>query len=234
MRMAASFIKYILKKNPDASRSTALHAPENGDVPNDADKTAAHTCTGSLRQLVYAVHPLSEKDWTDFSAVWKPFSAKRKEILTIAGEREKYLYFVCEGVQRVYYFDEQSREATLIFTYAPSFGGVLDSMMLQQPSRYVYETLTPSAFLRASYAEIEQLMIASPDIATMVRIGLAGAMSGLLERLVEMQSFSSEEKFRVLLKRSPHILQLVPHKYIANYLGIDPTNFSKLINRIKI
>jgi hypothetical protein len=31
------------------------------------------------------------------------------------------LYFVIEGVQRVYYFDDQSREATLVFTYAPSF-----------------------------------------------------------------------------------------------------------------
>jgi hypothetical protein len=36
------------------------------------------------------------------------------------------------------------------------------------------------------------------------------------------------------LQRSPHILQLVPHKYLANYLGIDATNFSKLLNRVRI
>ena len=60
------------------------------------------------------------------------------------------------------------------------------------------------------------------------------AFSGVMLRLVELQSFSSEEKFRTLMRRSPHILQLVPHKYIANYLGIDPTNFSKLINSVKI
>jgi hypothetical protein len=68
----------------------------------------------------------------------------------------------------------------------------------------------------------------------MVRKGLSGVISGLEERLVEVQSFSSEEKFRALLKRSPHILQLVPHKYLASYLGIDATNFSKLINRIRV
>jgi hypothetical protein len=55
-----------------------------------------------------------------------------------------------------------------------------------------------------------------------------------LQRLAELQCFSSEEKFRSLLQRSPHILQLVPHKYLANYLGIDATNFSKFINRIRI
>ncbi|RYF95849.1 MAG: Crp/Fnr family transcriptional regulator [Chitinophagaceae bacterium] len=184
--------------------------------------------------MVYAVQPLGEADWARFSALWKPFAAKRREILTVAGEQERYLYFVLDGVQRVYYFDDQGREATLVFTYPPSFGGVLDAMMLQQPSKYVYETLTSSTFIRAPYSDVLQLMNDSPDVATFVRTGLTAAISGLLERLVEVQCFSSEDKFRQLLRRSPHILQLVPHKYIANYLGIDPTNFSKLINRIRI
>jgi hypothetical protein len=60
------------------------------------------------------------------------------------------------------------------------------------------------------------------------------AMSGILERVAELQCFSSEAKFKILLQRSPHILQLVPHKYLASYIGIDATNFSKLINRVRI
>lgn len=187
-----------------------------------------------LRQFIRAVHPLPDEEWRAFSGIWHPFSAKRKEIITAAGEREKYLYFVLEGVQRIYYYDEQDREATLVFTYAPSFGGVLDAMMLGQPSRYMYETLTPSVFLRAAYTEVEAVIKSSPAVATMVRIGLTYALSGLLERMAEIQCYSSEDKFRKLLQRSPHILQLVPHKYLANYLGIDPTNFSKLINKIRI
>ncbi len=181
-----------------------------------------------------AIHPVPEAEWEEFAGLWKPFSAKRKEVLTIAGEPEKYLYFVTEGVQRVYYFDEQNREATLVFTYAPSFGGVLDSLLLQQNSRYFYETLTPSTFLRAPVSDLLPLIAAKPTLAFIIRQGLAQALSGVLERLVEVQCFSSEEKFRQLLKRSPHILQLVPHKYFANYLGIEATNFSKLINKIRI
>lgn len=190
--------------------------------------------TDLLKQLAQAIQPLGEEEWSDFASIWSPFSAKRKEIITAAGDVEKYLYFVAEGVQRVYYFDEQDREATIVFTYAPSFGGVLDSLMLQQPSRYFYETLTPSVFLRAPQAELQRLMQKHSNIEILVRQGITHALSGIMERLVELQSFSSEERFRQLLKRSPHILQLVPHKYLANYLGIDPTNFSKLINKVKI
>ena len=139
-----------------------------------------------------------------------------------------------QAFTRIYYYDEQYREATLIFTYPPSFGGVLDAMMLHQPSRYTYETLTPSSFLRAPFHEVEVIMKNRTAVETMVRLGVTNALSGLLERLVEIQCYSSEEKFRTLLKRSPHILQLIPHKYLASYLGIDPTNFSKLINKIRI
>lgn len=190
--------------------------------------------TDSLRKLTDALHPLPQEDWNAFAKLWTSFAAKRKEIITAAGAQEKHLYFVLEGVQRVYYYDEQNREATLVFSYPPSFGGVLDSLMLQKPSRYFYETLTPSVFLKANYQELSGLMNERPAIATMVREGITQALSGVLERLVELQCYSSEEKYKKLLQRSPHILQLVPHKYLANYLGIDPTNFSKLINRVKI
>ena len=187
-----------------------------------------------LSVVVEAIHPLSPAEWSSFAALWQPFHAGRKQVLTAAGAQEPYLYFVLEGVQRVYYFDEEHREATLVFTYPPSFGGVLDAMMLHQPSRYVYETLTASSFLRAPYREVEALMRSAPGIATLICLGLANAVSGLLERLAEVQCYASEEKFRKLMQRSPHMLNLVPHKYLANYLGIDPTNFSKFINRIKI
>ena len=187
-----------------------------------------------LQSLVQALHPLSPQEWEAFQAVWKPFDLKRREMITVAGSREKYLYFILEGVQRVYYLDEKDREATLVFTYAPSFGGVLDAFLLQQPSRYYYETISASGFLRASSEHIEELMASWPGVSTMIRKGLTHAFAGLLERQAELQCFSSEEKFRRLLKRSPHILNIVPQKYLADYLGIDPTNFSKLVNKIRI
>jgi hypothetical protein len=59
----------------------------------------------------------------------------------------------------------------------------------------------------------------------------AGAV---LERQVELLSFSAEEKFKTLLKRSPHVLQLIPHKYLASYLGIDASTFSKLLATVRI
>lgn len=188
----------------------------------------------ALRTTIEQVYPLPEEEMTALLAIWRPLEVKRKVVLVAQGDTSTFLYFVVKGLQRVYYLDDQGREATLVFTYAPSFGGVLDSFLLQQPSRYYYETLTPSTFLKISFAELDHLMGRYPTIERLIRLGTTATLSGLLERLVEIQAFSSEEKFRALLARSPHILQLVPHKYLANYLGIDATNFSKLVNKVRI
>lgn len=193
-----------------------------------------HVVLEKLKSVVYAVHPIPDEVWKEFENIWLPFSAKRKTILTAAGETEKYLYFVTEGIQRAFYVKNDDKEATLVFTYARSFSGVADSFLLQQPSRYFLETLTQSEFIRTNYQQVNHLMNKHHAFETFIRKAVSITLAGTLERQIELQCFSAEEKFRVLLKRSPHVLQMIPHKYLASYLGLDATTFSKLLGSVRI
>ncbi|NUO03607.1 MAG: Crp/Fnr family transcriptional regulator [Saprospiraceae bacterium] len=184
--------------------------------------------------MIWQIMPLPDAEWQAFSGIWQPFSAKRKTILTAEGDTEKYLYFVLEGVQRAYATSEEGREATLVFTYPYSFSGVADSLLLQQPSRYWFETLTPSVFLRAPFRQFDDVLQQYPLLERMIRLALSHTLAGVLVRQIELQSYTAEQRFRALMTRSPHILQLVPHKYLANYLGMDATNFSKFLGSIRI
>ncbi len=187
-----------------------------------------------LREFIARLGPFNETEWSAFSALWEPLELGRKAVLTAPGSVESYLYFVLEGVQRIYYFDDQEREATLVFSYPPSFTGVVDSFMLQTPSRYYVETLTPSRLLRAPHHRFQEVMQEIPNMNQHITKAMYGAFSGLLERMVELQCFSSAEKIQRLLERSPQVLQLVPHKYLANYIGIDPATFSKILNHTRL
>lgn len=190
--------------------------------------------TDYLYTYIKNIYPLHDEELNALLQGWKPLTVKRKTLLTAAGETEKYLYFVLEGVQHAFYLTSDNREATIVFTYAPSFSGVADSFLTQTPSDYFMETLTASRFLRISYEEIYRLTKTYPAIQEMILSLTAFILKGVLFRQVELQCFTNEEKFRALLKRSPHILNLVPHKYIASYLGMDATNFSKLLGSVKI
>lgn len=187
-----------------------------------------------LQQFVQQISPLPQGELERFTANWQSLTVKRKTILTAAGETERYLYFVLEGVQRAFYIGDENKEATIVFTYPPSFSGVADSFLTQTPSLYFLETITASRFLRLPYDEVEAMRKSSPLIQQLLFKATAFALKGALQRHIELQCFSNEEKFKTLLKRSPHILNLVPHKYIASYLGMDATNFSKLLGSVKI
>ena len=187
-----------------------------------------------LKLFTLSIHELSDNEWNDFSAIWQMHEAKRKTILTATGDTEKYLYFILDGVQRAFYISDNDKEATIVFTYPFSFSGVADSFLTQTPSKYHFETLTNSVFLKTSYQQVFQLMDTYHNFERFIRIATSFSLKGVLERQIEFQCFSAEEKFRTLLKRSPHVLRLIPHKYLASYLGIDATTFSKLLGTVRL
>ncbi|MFN4007147.1 MAG: Crp/Fnr family transcriptional regulator [Chitinophagaceae bacterium] len=192
------------------------------------------TGLGALHQLLHAQHTQELNYWNDFSRIWTPMQVKRKTLLTRMGDTEKHLYFVVEGVYRSYYISPRGADATLVFFYPPSFAGVADSFLLQQPSRYFVESLTAGSLLRTNFTQVQLLMQQHRAFEQFVLGAVTRTLSGALERQIELQCFSAEEKFRALLQRSPHVLQLIPHKYLASYLGIDATTFSKLLGSIKL
>jgi CRP-like cAMP-binding protein len=178
---------------------------------------------------------IREEVWKTCLPAWQPFSAKRRTILTAAGERERYLYFVLEGIQRVFFLTEDgAKEATLVFMYAPSLSGVADSFLGQHPSHFYLETLTESRFLRIPYEAFMEQCLTFPEMNRLALALAATAFEGVLLRQAELQTAGAEAKFRALLERSPHVLNLIPHKYLASYLGIDPATFSRLLGSVKL
>jgi CRP-like cAMP-binding protein len=187
-----------------------------------------------LHAFLRRIHPLGDEAWEAFAALWHTVMVKRKTILLSPGQTERHVYFVLEGVQRAYFMDDDGRETTIVFTYPHSFSGVADSFLTQTPSIYFFETLTQSLFLRADYTSFQTVMDRFPDAERMIRNATAFALKGALERQVELSAFSAEKKFTTLLRRSPHLLQLVPQKYLASYAGIDEATFSKLMKRVRL
>ncbi|MCB0633128.1 MAG: Crp/Fnr family transcriptional regulator [Saprospiraceae bacterium] len=188
-----------------------------------------------LKNFLYHLYPLEEYIWQDYARHWQAVTYRRKTILTAAGETETYIYFVLEGIQRAYYLGPDGRqEATVVFTYPPSFSGVADSFLTQTPSNFYMETLTASRLLRLSRQRYDELIERHPSLKDFTFRMTAEILRGVLLRQAEIQSFTAEEKFRAFLTRSPHMLNLVPHKYLASYLSIDPSTFSRLLASIKL
>ncbi len=186
-----------------------------------------------LKQQVFAVQDLDEEAWQALSALWTEVCFKRRQIITPGGSTERYLYFVLEGVQRACVMHGK-RDATLVFSYPHSFSGIIDSFFLQQPSRFFLETITASRLMRIHYNDLVFLIHKFRTVESWVRVALVQTLAGTLQRQAELLSFSAEEKFKALLQRSPHVLQFIPHKYLASYIGVDPATFSKMLGSVRL
>ena len=164
---------------------------------------------------------------------WSAYKLPRKTIMTAPGETERFFYFVIQGIQKSYYLNED-KQHVIAFAYAPSFSGIPESFFTQTPSRYFLETITDSQFLRLSHEKHQQLMKEYRPIETLFRKATEYLLVGVLQRQHELMAFDMETRFRLFVNRSAHLLNMISQKDIASYLRMDSTNFSKLMNSIRI
>ena len=157
----------------------------------------------------------------------------RGAVITREGQVQRDMLLIVEGVQ-MSYLNHDGKHHVIAFSYGISPTGIPESFTFQKPSDYVLQALTKSRFLAISYQNFMACCDEHRALERAILLLNAAWMEGIIKRHMELQTCTIEERFRRFAQRSPHLFQLVPHKYIANYLHISPTNFSKLFNSIKI
>jgi CRP-like cAMP-binding protein len=133
----------------------------------------------------------------------------------------------------MYYFETNDKINILGFSSPPNFCAIPESFFFQKPAKYYLTCLTDSELDYLTFESLQILFDKSQQIERLFRKLSESVIVGLINRQIEFRSTSIEERFKAFCQRSPHLLQLVPNKYIASYLAIDPTNFSKLYNTVK-
>ncbi|MCK8479778.1 Crp/Fnr family transcriptional regulator [Psychroserpens algicola] len=187
----------------------------------------------ALLNYINKIHPIDSSILEGFIGCWLHEKRKKKEVVTEANKREDYLYFVTKGIQKAYYVNE-GKAFNIAFSYPYNFTCTPESFLTQQPSQYYWECITDSEFLKIKYSTFFGYVEEYPEFQTLLYKKLIGTLNGIGNRYHRLLTQSMEERFISLMTNSPQLINLIPQKEIANYLKIDPTNFSKLINSIKI
>ena len=186
-----------------------------------------------LLDYINQFHEISLKDYELLINAFQPKSFKKGEFAIREGQIQKELFFIQEGIQ-MSYFDTGDKRHVMAFTYPPDISAVPESFLLQKPSAYYIQCLTDTRLNCISYTKLQLLFDKSQSLERLFRKMTEFVLIGMINRHIERHSMTMEERFKNFAKRSFHLLQTVPHKYIASYLDIDPTNFSKLFNSVKI
>lgn len=177
-------------------------------------------------------HDIGQANYDLLTQNLKTKTFKKGDFITVPGQVQKELYFVKSGIQ-MSFFDADNKTHVIAFTYSPNLSAIPESFQFQIPSKYFLTCLTDSELDYITFDELQKLFDQSQQIERLFRRMTEAVLAGIINRHIELHSMTIEERYKTFCQRSPHLLQLVPHKHIASYLGIDPTNFSKLFNTVK-
>lgn len=176
---------------------------------------------------------LSDESFYAFLSKCKRRTAAKNEIILSEGAVQRDMLLVLKGLQMSYCY-HNDRQHIIAFSYPPSPSGVPESFFEKTASKFCLQAISSSEFLSISYEDFEFCLSEYSDLEKVYRKMTEAVLAGTILRCIELQAYSIEERFSAFVKRSPHLLQLIPHKYLASYLNISASNFSKLYNTKKI
>jgi CRP-like cAMP-binding protein len=141
---------------------------------------------------------------------------KKGEVLQHAGDRNSKVYYVLDGLLRSYTLDEKGKEH--VFMFAPEGWIIADIISPEKPAELFIDAMEDSVVsVREKNLEEEV------DMHKLVK-----RMGVLQKRIIMLMSASALERYEHFLETYPDIVQRVPQRHIASYLGITPEALSKI------
>jgi CRP-like cAMP-binding protein len=157
---------------------------------------------------------------------------KAKTIILNAGEICKHSYFVNSGLVRSFNVNDNIVEHVLSFACEGWWIGDMYSLLSQKPGNLFIEVLEDAEVVLLSKENQEELYLEIPKLERFFRILTENSLVANQERLMDNLSLTAEERFEKFCKKYPTLIQKVPQKQIASYIGVTPEFFSKMKSKM--
>jgi CRP-like cAMP-binding protein len=181
-----------------------------------------------LSQIFNSKVKLNEEEVSALLNKWnRPVQLKRNDFLITKGQTESSLFFVLNGSMRIY-FPNNEDEICVGFCHPHNLVCSYPSFILNKPSEYYIQALAKTELIAIDRSDFYLLFDAYRSIERAWRMLEEEALIGKIEREVEMLTFTPEERYNRLIKRSPYIFQTIPRKFIASYLRMTPETLSRI------
>lgn len=144
----------------------------------------------------------------------KKITVPKGQILQHAGELNSKIYVVKSGLLRSYSIDKKGKEH--IFMFAPENWTIADSVSAELPSELIIEALEESELI-----VYQKNVVPDIDVEPLIK-----RINVLQKRIIMLMSSSAIERYEHFIETYSDIVQRVPQKMIASYLGVTPETLS--------
>jgi CRP-like cAMP-binding protein len=183
--------------------------------------------TDLLFKTIQSVVPASEIEMDLFFSRFKMIKLETDDYFAKDGEPCLNIGFIQKGMIR-YFYSNDGDETTRWVSLEGEFIAVLSSFILQKPSNYYLQAITPTELLVISKTDFDQIYRASTMVQQLWLRMIEMTCLGFEDRIYQQLSADAEKRYLYMMKVCPQIIKNVPQKYIASMMGIKPESLSRL------
>jgi len=172
---------------------------------------------------------LTKEQENYFLSLLKNKKVRKKLFLSQEGDISKGSFFVTEGILRSYTVDKNGFEHVLQFAPPGWWMADMYSLITQQPGSLSIDAVEDSDVLLLPKQELDKLYNEIPAFERFFRILAENALVTFQQRLIDNLSLTAKERYANFCKRYPLLIERLPQKQVASYIGVTPEFLSKML-----
>ena len=183
--------------------------------------------SGKFISSLSMINPLSTKGKHAIANLCAPTQIRKNYDLQTTGQTCKTIYFVQTGAARIYYY-KNGKEVTEYFAFENDLIIRAESLFTGKPSTKAIQAVSDTLFVALPSHSLFALFDKHRDIERLFRKIVEHSYVDTINRLESLQFHSAEERYESLMGKSPEVIQKIPLKHIASYLGITQVSLSRI------
>jgi CRP/FNR family transcriptional regulator, anaerobic regulatory protein len=153
---------------------------------------------------------------------------KKGDYLLREGQTANEYFCLENGLIRTFAISNEGKEVTTGFFSPHEIVIEVASLFLRLPTKENIQALTDCVCWKISLDTFQELFHSINGFSEWGRTWMSGELFSSKQRSLSMITDSATERYLVLQKEHPEIIQQAPLKYIASYLGITDSSLSRI------
>lgn len=156
----------------------------------------------------------------------------KKDFLFKSGEVQKEVGFVCKGLLRRYYINDEGNKITTGFINENKYATDYPAFIRQKPSKYFIECLEPSVIIKLSYDKIQEGYRKFKVSEMYGRLIAEYVLTVQTDRVESFLFENAEERYLNFMKNNQDIINRISLSHLASHLGIKRQSLSRIRSKI--
>ena len=171
--------------------------------------------------------------WEEFTHLFRRRTVKAGTVLLKEGQVAGSMFMIEAGCLRTA-FAHKGRDITSQFFFEGEAVSSFESFQFGTPSLFRIEAVERTVLWVISRPDLEQLLRENPGLRGTMDTRLLHRMAYYMRHLLSFLRDTPAERYALLLKERPQLVQRMPQYLIASYLGITPVSLSRIRGRVKV